>query len=217
MTETRLIFYPAPGRGATMEARVSLRPRRHAYQPHDHGGGLGATFAAVPAEAKPAEYASAIIDENCLGKQTLATRRLSLQHLTGTLRARPGVAGVSHLASALGDSIAPGRPLLALLAGLSRDPLLMATAETVIGMAEARNSTERRCGAPEKFVGERMNESTLTRWSGMRRVHGPSPATLWVAPLNFAIWSSRRQQLSRSPSTSQRGGLPGRICFRMAG
>ena len=52
---------------------------------------LGATFSAVPAAAKPPDYAAAIVVENCLGKQTVSTRRLTLQRLRELYALDPAV------------------------------------------------------------------------------------------------------------------------------
>ena len=63
----------------------------------------------LPADATRDEYAEAIIESNVLGKQTTSTRRLW-------------------------DVDEPGRPLIALLCALARDPLLRATSKAVLPM-----------------------------------------------------------------------------------
>ena len=50
---------------------------------------LGELFAAVSPEAARADYAAAIVDENVLGKATIATRRWTGQRLGELYRARP--------------------------------------------------------------------------------------------------------------------------------
>lgn len=124
---------------------------------------LDATLASVPPSADPSEYVTAIIDGNCLGKQTAVNRRHSLQHLRELYALDPAVPMFRVLRRLWAIDV-PGRPLLALLSSLTRDPLLMATAETVIGMAdgaEFQRTAMRQ--ALEKVVGERFNESTLDK------------------------------------------------------
>jgi hypothetical protein len=164
MTETQLIFYPPTrGRGPAIEAgfrfgHIGTHTSRTIMLDE-----LGATFEAVPREAKPAEYTAAIIEANCLGKKTVATRRLSFQRLREVYALDSSVP-MFRILRQLWETDVPGRPLLALLSSLARDPLLMATAETVIGLpdgAEYQRAAMR--GAVEKAVGERMNESTIDK------------------------------------------------------
>ena len=108
----------------------------------------------------------------------------------------------------------PGRPLIALLCSLARDPLLMATAETIIGLADGEEYQRAAMrNAVEKAVGERMNESTIDKvvrnaassWSQsghlvgrtfkFRRTVEPTPAVV-----AFALYLARA-----------RCGFPGRV------
>ncbi len=118
---------------------------------------------AVPVEAKPAAYADAIIDDNCLRKETVATRRLTLQRLRELYALDPSVP-LFRILRRLWDVDEPGRPLLALLVSLARDPMLLATAETVINLPEGaefqRNAMR---GALAAAVKDRLNESTLNK------------------------------------------------------
>jgi len=164
MTETQLIFYPpSRGRGAALEAgfrfgHVGTHASRTIMLDE-----LSAMFEAVPVEARAPEYAAAIIDANCLGKRTVATRRISVQRLRELYAIDPAVPVFRILRRLWGTDV-PGRPLLALLASLARDPLLMATAETVVGLsdgAEYQRAVMR--AAVEKVAGERMNESTIDK------------------------------------------------------
>ena len=164
MTEARLAFFPQGlGRKAALEAgfrfgHVGTHTSR-TIMVED----LEATLAAVPASAKPAEYATAIVDDNCLGKQTSATRRHSLQHLRELYALDPALP-VFRILRRLWEMDAPGRPLLAILAGLTRDPLLMATAQPIIAMAKDSEFNRAAVRAAlEKFTGERLNESTLDK------------------------------------------------------
>jgi hypothetical protein len=124
---------------------------------------LNATLSAVPIEAKASDYVKAIVEDNCLGKRTVSTRRLSSQRLRELYALDPSVS-LFRILRRLWAVDTPGRPLFAILVGLARDPLLMATADEVIGLPEGteyqRNATR---AALESTVGERFNESTLDK------------------------------------------------------
>src|SRR5436190_23677712 len=53
---------------------------------------LTALLAVSPAKATREDYTRALVEENCLGKQTLSTRKLSLQRLTELYALEPAVA-----------------------------------------------------------------------------------------------------------------------------
>src|ERR1700732_4466693 len=124
---------------------------------------LTATLSAVPARRNATEYASAIIEDNCLSKQTVANRRHSLQHLRELYALDPSVP-LFRILNRLWVLDAPGRPLLALLASLARDPLLMGTATAIIalqGGAEFQRTAMR--ATIGRVVGERFNDATLEK------------------------------------------------------
>lgn len=118
---------------------------------------------AVPVDAVRADYADAVIAHNCLGKRTTATRKLSLQRLTELYALDPQVILFRVLRDLWGRS-ETSRPLLALLLALARDPLLRATATTVLrtpyGHEFARQSMK---DALTDAVGDRLNEATLDK------------------------------------------------------
>lgn len=86
---------------------------------------------AVPAEQSAQEYRRAVLEENVLMKSASTTRKKSLRHLRELY-----VLDESHplfgVLRTLWDYDPPSRPLLALLAAVTRDGLLRATAETII-------------------------------------------------------------------------------------
>jgi len=86
---------------------------------------------ATPADAGIADYRRAIVEDNVLGKRTHTTR----EHTTRKLKALYGLdpaVPVFRALRRLWDVDAEGRPLLALLCGFARDPLLRMTAEVVL-------------------------------------------------------------------------------------
>ena len=124
---------------------------------------LATVLGIVPPDGKSEVYATAIVEENCLGKQTVATRRHSLQHLRELYGLDPSIplfrvlSGLWHVDTASG-------PLLALLSSLARDPLLRATAAVVIGMPEKtefQRTAVRQALADS--VQDRLNESTINK------------------------------------------------------
>lgn len=124
---------------------------------------IGELLQAVPASAAREDYATAIVHENVLGKQTLSTRRLTSQRLSelyGLDRRLP----IFRVLRRLWPVDAAGRPLLAMLVALARDPLLRTTAPLVLALpvdAELVRSTS--LDALRQVVGSRLNEAVLDK------------------------------------------------------
>ncbi|MCL4851246.1 MAG: hypothetical protein KJZ78_07655 [Bryobacteraceae bacterium] len=124
---------------------------------------LTAVLSATSPNSRPEDYAAAVVEDNCLAKQTAATRKHSLQHLRELYGLDPSIPLFRVLAR-LWQSESAGRPLLALLASLARDPLLRATADVIIRMpegAELQRTAMREALA--NAVNNRLNESTLNK------------------------------------------------------
>ena len=86
---------------------------------------------ATPADASLLEYRQAVVEDNVLGKRTHTTR----EHTTRKLKALFGLdpaLPVFRAMRRLWEVDAEGRPLLALLCGFARDPLLQMTADLVL-------------------------------------------------------------------------------------
>jgi hypothetical protein len=160
---------------------------------------LRATLDAVPAGTSPADYTDAIVGSNCLGKSTAANRRKTNQRLRELYALDPAVP-LFRVLRRLWQSDQPGRPLLALLAAIARDPLLMATAEAVIPMPEGSQFQRiYMIQALKAIVADRFNDSTLDKvirnaassWTQSGHLDGrtfkfrrrvqPTPATLAFA------------------------------------
>lgn len=124
---------------------------------------LEAVFRATSPTAKRDDYADAVIDGNCLGKPTASTRRLTDQRLS-ELYALDPLIPIFRVMRRLWGMDELGRPLLALMLGLARDPLLMATAPVIIslppGAELARNQVREVLRAA---VGARLNDSILDK------------------------------------------------------
>lgn len=124
---------------------------------------LTSLLAAVPHNGNPDEYVAAIVEENCLGKQTVSTRRLTFQRLRELYALDPAVP-LFRILRRLWDLDAQSRPLLALLTSLARDPLLLATADVILNLpegAEFQRTAMREALA--NAVEDRLNESTLNK------------------------------------------------------
>src|SRR5688572_26634065 len=124
---------------------------------------LSAVLDATEPSANRDDYTNAIIEANCLGKPTTATRRLSNQRL-GELYALDPTVPIFRILRRLWAVDESGRPLLALLEALARDPLLRATAPAILSLtpgSELRRDPMRE--ALRTRVGERLNDSTLNK------------------------------------------------------
>lgn len=124
---------------------------------------LRATLADAPADAPRAAYVAAIVDDNCLSKPTSATRGLSAQRLSELYALEPDVP-LFRVMRNLWPLDERGQPLLALLVALARDPLLAATAPSVIPLKDgeefARGPMRQALRAA---VGSRLNDATLDK------------------------------------------------------
>lgn len=154
---------------------------------------------ATPPDARRADYAAAIIDGNCLSKPTGATRRLTNQRL-GELYGLDPAIPLFRVLRRVWDVEHEGRPLLALLSAMARDPLLAATCPAIVFLPpNADLQRDVMKSALRAVVGNRLNDSTLEKvcrnaastWSQSghlegrtfkkRRIVVPSPAAVAFA------------------------------------
>ncbi len=139
MHATALIPTAAPPAPAAPRATVGHRARLGFVDgergAHSHATlmvrDLHTLFDALPAEAGPADYARLVVDENVLGKRTSAARRHTLRNLVHLYAFDPELP-LFRIVRALWDQEPEGRPRLALLCALARDPLLRASVEAVL-------------------------------------------------------------------------------------
>lgn len=94
---------------------------------------LIAVFAHVPERAARAAYRAAIVDDNLLGKHTVSTRIEAFERLSALYLLDPSKAMFNGLRWYWKQG-PESRPMLALLTAVARDPLLRATAPTVLGL-----------------------------------------------------------------------------------
>ncbi len=124
---------------------------------------LTALCEAVPATATADEIAVATRHGNCLGKSTTSTRRLTHQRLTELYALDPYVP-IYRVLRRLWTLDTPGRPLLAVLVAVGRDPLLAASASAVVplppGVEFARGPMK---DAIRAAVGDRLSDAILDK------------------------------------------------------
>lgn len=124
---------------------------------------LTAVLAITPVDGSRADYANAIIEDNCLGKQTVSTRKLSNQRMAELYAFEPAVPLFRALRQ-LWEMDQAGRPLLAFLCAIARDPLLAATIPSVLPLpvgTEFRRDDMRL--ALRHAVEGRMNDNILDK------------------------------------------------------
>ena len=124
---------------------------------------LSDALAAIPPAAARDDYVRAIVEDNVLGKDTAASRRQTLQRLT-ELYALDRATPLFRVLRRLWAIDEGGRPRLALLAALARDPLLRATADSVLSLppgAEVQRSA--MVNALRQATGERFNDAILDK------------------------------------------------------
>jgi hypothetical protein len=158
---------------------------------------------------KRADYARAVLEDNVLGKDTASARRSSLQRLTelyGIDQALP----IFRVLRRLWAIDEPGRPLLAMLCALARDPLLRATSSAVLPLTpgtELLRSTLHAAIDPNPIprfkpaILDKIARNAASSWaqSGhlqgrvrkLRRYVTPTPASV-----AFALWLGSLQGLA---------------------
>lgn len=114
-------------------------------------------------KASRADYAAAVIDGNCLSKPTASSRRLTNQRLGELYGLDPSIP-LFRVFRRLWEVDKDGRPRLALLISLARDPLLAATWPVIMSLppgAELQRDQLRE--ALRSLVGTRLNASILEK------------------------------------------------------
>ncbi len=126
---------------------------------------LVALFSVNGATTERSEYGACIIESNCLGKETVATRRHSNQNL-GELYGLDNKIPLFRVFRFLWDASSDEKDkrLLTLQCALARDPLLLASAQLVLPLQEkAEFSREGMRARIKDIVGERLNEKILDK------------------------------------------------------
>lgn len=124
---------------------------------------LSALLDYLPSNASRRDYADAVTVDNCLGKQTTATRKLSLQRLRELYALDPEVAVFRTLRTLWPQDVA-SQPLMAILGALARDPLLRASAPTIFNTPIGRELSRQEFTTDMAGrLGERFKEAVLDK------------------------------------------------------
>jgi hypothetical protein len=166
-------------------------------------------------ESTRAVYRDDVVNHNCLGKRTVATRRLTDQRLSELYALDPSVLlfrVMRRLWQA--EDRGRGRPLLALLLALARDPLLRITAPPILHLRPGEElGRQSFTDALNRGTGSRFNEGTLDKivrntassWTQSghlqgrsrktRRMVSPTPAVVAFALLLGYVLGARGRVL----------------------
>jgi hypothetical protein len=124
---------------------------------------LQALLANCPPDATRNDYISAVLEDNCLGKRTAATRKLSCQRLSELYALDPEVL-LFRVMRRRWYTNRDGQPILALLLALARDPLLRASAPPILQMRPGEElSRQQMTDALSRAAGNRLSDSTLDK------------------------------------------------------
>ena len=116
-----------------------------------------------PSSSAREDYVRALVENNCLGKHTASTRKLTLQRLSELYALDPKVP-IFRLLRIFWNADDNSHPQLALLVALARDPLRRATASVVLGLQEGEEIARQRLTDALRQAAEgRLNDSTLDK------------------------------------------------------
>jgi hypothetical protein len=124
---------------------------------------LRALFANCRPDATRDDYISAVLEDNCLGKRTAATRKLSCQRLSELYALDPEVL-LFRVMRRCWYTNRDGQPIHALLLALARDPLLRVSAPPIFRMRPGEElSRQQMTDALSRAAGSRLSDSTLDK------------------------------------------------------
>jgi len=124
---------------------------------------LGALLDNCSPDSKREDYIIAIIENNCLGKRTVATRKLSCQRLSELYGLDPEVI-LFRVMRQLWYIDQWGKPILAMLLALARDPLLLATVPPILRMHPGEELSRQQLVDSIRYtVGQRLSAATLDK------------------------------------------------------
>jgi hypothetical protein len=127
-----------------------------------------------------AGYKRSVVEDNCLGKPTSSTRRLSFQRLSELYSLDPQVT-LFRLLRRLWPMDVGSQPQLAMLVALARDPLLRASVPAVLSLKVGEEFVRSAAEVALRTVTEgRLNDSILAKvvrncassWAQSGHLHG---------------------------------------------
>ncbi|MGQ9558497.1 MAG: hypothetical protein ACUVTU_11150 [Desulfurispora sp.] len=109
------------------------------------------------------EYIAAIVNSNCLGKRTAATRKLSSKRMRELYGLDPALP-IFRVLRYCWYADEKGRPLLALLSAMARDPLLRVTSLPILRLQPGEElARQQMIDVLRESTGNRLNDSTLDK------------------------------------------------------
>lgn len=160
----------------------------------------------VPSGASNEDYRRAIREENVLAKNTDSTRRYLGQRLSQLYGLDEEIL-LFRVLRAYWERADRGRPLLALLLALARDPILRMTAPSILGMEQGEQLDKRalRDQIAEK-AGDRFNETSVKKIAQMT-------ASTWTQSGHLEGRVDKvRQRPENSPACTAYALLLGHLC-----
>lgn len=137
-------------------------------------------LAHTAADAERADYVSAVVDANVLGKATRKARELALRHLA-TLYALDTANPIFRAVRRLWALNEAAQPLLALTVALARDPLLRGSQPFILSLAAgapvSRDAVEAHLSAadPDRFSPASLKsfaQNVAGTWTASGHLHG---------------------------------------------
>jgi hypothetical protein len=124
---------------------------------------LSELFGECSRSATRNDYITAIVDHNCLSKQTASNRRITGRRMRELYGLDPSLI-VFRILRYYWYIDEKGRPLLALLAALARDPLLRVASTPILKMEPGEElSREQMVEVIRQRTGKRLNDSTVDK------------------------------------------------------
>src|SRR5437899_2665171 len=124
---------------------------------------LSTLLRVCPPKASRDDYGKAMLEDNCLGKDTVSTRRLSVQRMS-ELYALDASVPLFRLLRHFWYADEKAHAQLALLCAIARDPLLRATVPVVLSMSVGEEIARQRfTDAIRDATSERLNDATLDK------------------------------------------------------
>lgn len=124
---------------------------------------LSELFDVVKADESRSGYTAAVVEENVLRKQTVATRKRTARYL-GELYTLDTRAPLFRVLRRFWTDDREGRPLIALLCALARDRLLRATMDPVLSLRDGEElSRQEMTDAIRSAAGDRLNDAILDK------------------------------------------------------
>jgi len=159
-----------------------------------------------PRDASKEDYQTAVVEDNLLAKNTDSTRRYTAQRLAELYGLDPEIP-LFRTFLRYWETEERGRPLLAMLLALARDPMLRLTAEPILEMeiGEAFDKTKLQ-EVIARETGDRFSETSIKKIS---RMTGSS----WTQSGHLeGRYNKTRQRPECTPATTAYGLLLGYMC-----